>query len=137
MIRTEELKNPFRCADGLLTTSVLSNPFKQAEDAEKSSLEKHVKLAPKIEDVREINGRKICWNYRKGRCRFGSNCIYAHDSELLQKNKEPGNLTQKTVTSTDCDDKSAQIISKVINTSNKRFASDQNKTEAKRSKATK
>lgn len=28
------------------------------------------------------NGRKICWNYRKGRCRFGSNCTYAHDSDL-------------------------------------------------------
>lgn len=28
------------------------------------------------------NGKKICWNYRKGRCRFGSNCQYAHDSDL-------------------------------------------------------
>lgn len=28
------------------------------------------------------NGKKICWNYRKGRCRFGSNCTYAHDSDL-------------------------------------------------------
>lgn len=28
------------------------------------------------------NGKKICWNYRKGRCRFGSNCSFAHDSDL-------------------------------------------------------
>lgn len=28
------------------------------------------------------NGKKICWNYRKGRCRFGSNCSYAHDSDI-------------------------------------------------------
>lgn len=31
------------------------------------------------------NGKKICWNYRKGRCRFGSNCTYAHDSDLHVK----------------------------------------------------
>lgn len=28
------------------------------------------------------NGKKICWNYRKGRCRFGSACTFAHDSDL-------------------------------------------------------
>lgn len=28
------------------------------------------------------NGKKICWNYRKGRCRFGSSCTFAHDSDL-------------------------------------------------------
>lgn len=29
------------------------------------------------------NGKKICWNYRKGRCRFGSACNYAHDSDIV------------------------------------------------------
>lgn len=33
------------------------------------------------------NGKKICWNYRKGRCRFGSNCTYAHDSDLHTNEK--------------------------------------------------
>lgn len=33
------------------------------------------------------NGKKICWNYRKGRCRFGSNCTYAHDSDLHVNDK--------------------------------------------------
>lgn len=33
-------------------------------------------------DVLEINGKKICWNYRKGRCKFGHNCKYAHDSDI-------------------------------------------------------
>lgn len=28
------------------------------------------------------NGKKMCWNFRKGRCRFGSNCTYAHDSDI-------------------------------------------------------
>ena len=31
-----------------------------------------------------INGKKICWNYRKGRCRFGHNCTFAHDSDIQQ-----------------------------------------------------
>lgn len=31
----------------------------------------------------KINGKKICWNFRKGKCRFGHNCQYAHDSDIL------------------------------------------------------
>lgn len=108
--KSAELKNPFRSSGGPASVSVFSNPFKEAEDAEKSSLEKHVKLAPKIEDVREINGRRICWNYRKGRCRFGSKCIYAHDSELLQKKEEPVNYEQSTVASQGFDDKKASQV---------------------------
>lgn len=30
------------------------------------------------------NGKKICWSYRKGRCRFGSACTFAHDSDVTQ-----------------------------------------------------
>lgn len=33
------------------------------------------------------NGKKICWNFRKGRCRFGSNCTFAHDSDLHKSNE--------------------------------------------------
>ena len=84
------LKNPFRSTnDSSARLSVFANPFKEAEDAEKCSLEKNVKFAPKLEDIKEINGRKICWNYRKGRCRFSTNCVFAHDSELLQKKPPP------------------------------------------------
>lgn len=35
-----------------------------------------------------INGKKICWNYRKGRCRFGHNCKYAHDSDIQKTQDE-------------------------------------------------
>lgn len=61
--------------------SVFGNPFLEAETAKEAILEKHVKMV----DTREalaINGKRICWNYRKGRCRFGHNCKYAHDSDL-------------------------------------------------------
>ncbi|CAB0042147.1 unnamed protein product [Trichogramma brassicae] len=65
-----------------LKTSVFSNPFAEAERAKSAMLEKHVKMTPTLDDTKMINGRKICWNYRKGRCRFGHNCTFAHDSDL-------------------------------------------------------
>ncbi|XP_015431587.1 PREDICTED: uncharacterized protein LOC107187903 [Dufourea novaeangliae] len=66
----------------IMKTSVFSNPFVEAEKAKSAILEKHVKMTPTLDDTKMINGRKICWNYRKGRCRFGHNCTFAHDSDL-------------------------------------------------------
>ena len=37
--------------------------------------------------MRKIGGKKVCWNFRKGRCRFGHKCTFAHDSDI--KLKEP------------------------------------------------
>ena len=34
------------------------------------------------------DGKKVCWNFRKGRCRFGSKCTFAHDSDVKQKPAE-------------------------------------------------
>ena len=65
-----------------MKTSVFTNPFAEAEKAKSAILEKHVKMTPTLDDTKMINGRKICWNYRKGRCRFGHNCTFAHDSDL-------------------------------------------------------
>ncbi|KAJ8680259.1 hypothetical protein QAD02_016046 [Eretmocerus hayati] len=65
-----------------VNTSVFTNPFVEAEKAKSAILEKHVKMTPTLDDTKMINGRKICWNYRKGRCRFGHNCTFAHDSDL-------------------------------------------------------
>ncbi|KAE8744773.1 hypothetical protein FOCC_FOCC008590 [Frankliniella occidentalis] len=64
--------------------SVFLNPYVEAEIAKKAILEKHVKMVPSKDEVRFINGKQICWNYRKGRCRFGHNCKFAHDSDLHQ-----------------------------------------------------
>lgn len=61
-------------------------------------LEKHVKMTENPKDVLEINGKKICWNYRKGRCKFGHNCKYAHDSDI---SKPPDSKeVQSTVSTT-------------------------------------
>lgn len=64
------------------TGVVFSNPFLEAELHKKASLEHHVKMVNNDTHLQLKNGRKICWNYRKGRCRFGTSCQYAHDSDL-------------------------------------------------------
>lgn len=66
----------------LIGASVFANPYHAAEDARRAVLEKHVKLTTSPADLSHINGKQICWNYRKGRCRFGRNCKFAHDSDL-------------------------------------------------------
>ena len=100
----KNLNNPFRSSETSVSgKSVFANPYKEAEEAEKDTLEKHVKFTPKLEDIKEINGRKICWNYRKGRCRFGSNCVFAHDSELLQKKQNQEINPNSIICSSDFD----------------------------------
>ena len=64
-------------------TSVFNNPFRAKEDRKKAILEQHVEMTTKQEDqARKIGDKKICWNFRKGRCRFGHKCTFAHDSDV-------------------------------------------------------
>ncbi|CAG9863846.1 unnamed protein product [Phyllotreta striolata] len=67
--------------------SVFLNPFIEEENAKEAVLQKHVKMV-NIKDTVVINGRKICWNYRKGKCRFGHNCKYAHDSDIQKTEQQ-------------------------------------------------
>uniref|UniRef100_T1J2L2 C3H1-type domain-containing protein n=1 Tax=Strigamia maritima TaxID=126957 RepID=T1J2L2_STRMM len=82
-----------------ISTSIFSNPFQDEENAKQSILEQHVKMTPNTESQSVINGRQVCWNYRKGRCRFGHNCKYAHDSDLVPKNTNPEKPAAVTVSS--------------------------------------
>ncbi|CAG9096093.1 unnamed protein product [Plutella xylostella] len=71
-----------------LQTSVFSNPFVEAELAKAAILEKHVKMVPGKEETQMINGKKICWSHRKGRCRFGHRCKFAHDTDIQKSPEE-------------------------------------------------
>lgn len=91
--------NPNADDANLPKTSVFRNAYVQAENEKKAILERHVKMVNTKDNVQTINGKKICWNYRKGKCRFGHNCVFAHDSDL-QKTKEQlesENRVQQTV----------------------------------------
>nr|XP_040575837.1 uncharacterized protein LOC121124718 [Lepeophtheirus salmonis]XP_040575838.1 uncharacterized protein LOC121124718 [Lepeophtheirus salmonis] len=91
-----KLENPFASSSSTnsmskdtSSTSVFSNPFLESELKKESILEKHVSLTVKQEDRKMINGKKVCWNFRKGRCRFGHTCSFAHDSDVhFKKLKE-------------------------------------------------
>lgn len=68
------------------STSVFRNPFREKEDKKKSILEQHVNMTQRQEDLKVIDGKKVCWMYRKGRCRNGSRCKFAHDSDVKAEN---------------------------------------------------
>lgn len=63
---------------------VFCNPFLEAEKLEIDKLQQHVRMVDSENHILQKNGRKICWNNRKGRCRFGNKCKYAHDSDLVE-----------------------------------------------------
>jgi len=84
-----KLPNPFEsgpssnthsASSEILEKSVFVNPYVAADNAKEALLEKHVKMIST--DVRTVNGKKICWNYRMKKCRFGHKCKFAHDSDL-------------------------------------------------------
>lgn len=63
-------------------TSVFANPFKERAEEQLSILQKHVPLTAQARPS-HIGGRRMCLAYRRdGRCRFGSTCKFAHDSDL-------------------------------------------------------
>ena len=79
--RVKALPNPF--SKKVKEDSVFTTPFQKEQLEKQHHLEKHVKLTSHSKDMQEINGKKICMNYRKGRCRFGHQCKFAHDSDLI------------------------------------------------------
>jgi len=62
--------------------SVFSNPFRAKEDKKDAILEQHVEMTLNQKAGRTIDGKKVCWNFRKGRCRHGHKCNFAHDSDV-------------------------------------------------------
>ncbi len=83
MVEQEDLSQNSKSSESSsVQNSVFSNPFRVKEDKKKAVLEQHVKLTTKQEDMRMIEGKKVCWNFRKGRCRFGSKCTFAHDNDV-------------------------------------------------------
>ena len=72
---------------GSIQHSVFVTPFQKAEAAKDSILEQHVKMTS-AELKKEKGGKKVCWNYRKGKCHKGSKCKFAHDNDIVQERTE-------------------------------------------------
>jgi len=63
--------------------SVFSNPFREAESAKAAVLEQHLEMtAGQRSENKMIDGKKVCWMFRKGRCRHGHKCSFAHDNDI-------------------------------------------------------
>lgn len=84
---------------GKTSNAVFGNPYREAEEAERAALEKHVKMVDSDDKILTKNGKKICWNFRKGRCRFGSKCTYAHDSDIQGMSSTPTPVDDQPSTS--------------------------------------
>ncbi|XP_076150787.1 uncharacterized protein LOC143134341 [Alosa pseudoharengus] len=81
-LKANKLPPPPLGASGLVGSSVFTNPFKEQADERLNVLQKHVPLTLQARPA-QIGGKKMCISYRKdGRCRFGSRCKFAHDSDL-------------------------------------------------------
>jgi len=100
MVEQKDVKSEL--SSTVVENSVFKNPFRVKEDQKKAVLERHVEMTVKHEDQRTIDGKKVCWNFRKGRCRFGSKCTFAHDSDIkhrpqmaLQSNHNAGTNSEK------------------------------------------
>ena len=59
-------------------------------------LEQHVTLSDTQAKMfeREKDGKKICWNFRKGRCYKGHNCPLFHDGDLKKMKADETSRTQ-------------------------------------------
>ncbi|GBP65126.1 hypothetical protein EVAR_29790_1 [Eumeta japonica] len=57
-------------------------------DVQRSLVKALTVKVPGKDQILTINGKKICWSYRKGRCRFGHNCKYAHDTDVQKSSEE-------------------------------------------------
>lgn len=70
---------------GTETSSVWANQYKKEDEEKTRALERHVKMVNNSKSTPlngKINGKKVCWMYRRGRCRLGKKCQMYHDSEL-------------------------------------------------------
>ena len=52
-------------------------------------------------NVVEINGKRICWNYRKGKCKFGHKCKFAHDSDIDNSNVPKDKVPNESISSSE------------------------------------
>lgn len=102
----ENISNPFSAGGGLSSqwlpkpsfmqetekisglkydNSVFSNPFRAREDKKEAILTQHVGVTNRQEAANTFNGKKVCYNFRKGRCRHGHRCKFAHDNDVRKE----------------------------------------------------
>ena len=82
-----------------ISSSVFSNPYREAENYEQALLEQHVKMTP-IKETENVK-QKICFKFNKGKCRLGDKCLFLHQNpniNISERNdsKDPDVQINKT-----------------------------------------
>merc|ERR1712150_171422 len=92
----KEVKLPLPSASDVLQKSLKTSIYttkSHIQDVERSKvLEQHVKMVQNItKTTSTVNGQQVCALYSKrGRCRFGKNCKFFHDSQLQVEPEHKG-----------------------------------------------
>ncbi len=84
---------------GIQKNSVFTNPFAKEQGERVAILSKHVKLSDTSEesDKKDKNKDiKYCYKFRKGQCRFGDKCKFAHVAMPERRNSGKGRHRQQT-----------------------------------------
>lgn len=82
-----------------VSSSVFTNPYKNAENYEQSILEQHVKMTTlKAPEAK----KKVCYKFMRGKCRLGDKCHFLHqnpnvadNTDKLSDGEETGSATKK------------------------------------------
>lgn len=82
---------------GNVSSSVFTNPYKNAETYEQSILEQHVKMTT-IKPPEEK--KKICYKFMRGKCRLGDKCHFLHQNPNVVDNSEKLSDSEETDGST-------------------------------------
>lgn len=76
--------------------SVFRSQYEREQEEAQRVLEQHVAMSDNQARLfeREKDGKKICWNFRKGRCYKGHNCPLFHDGDLKKVKADESSRTQ-------------------------------------------
>ena len=76
--------------------SVFRSQYEREKEQAQAVLEQHVVMSDNQAKLfeREKDGKKICWNFRKGRCYKGHNCPLFHDGDLKKVKADESSRTQ-------------------------------------------
>ena len=98
--RIMKLPNPLaeishaKCSTSSDNSSVFVTSYHKAEEAKHSVLEQHVKMTI-AQQSKDTKNKRICWNFRKGKCRFGNKCKYSHDNDIPESILNSGDQVEE------------------------------------------
>ncbi|KFM62110.1 hypothetical protein X975_25744, partial [Stegodyphus mimosarum] len=70
-----------------ISTSVFTNPYREAANYEQAILEKHVKMTT-VKEPEFSQTTKVCFKFYKGKCKLGDKCRFLHHNTTIINDPE-------------------------------------------------